>query len=227
VVPEVNADALAGHKGIIACPNCSTILLAVVLGPIHRAFGLRRVVVSTYQAVSGAGRKGMEELNRQTVALLTQRPLERSHFPHPIAFNLIPQIDTFRSDGYTGEEVKLIEETRKILGLPDLAITCTAVRVPVMNGHSESVNLACERPVTPEACREVLAAARGVSVQDDPAGKEYPMPMAASGRDEVFVGRIRKDPSQDNGVDLWLSGDNLRKGAALNSIQIAEVLFAN
>lgn len=224
VVPEVNPEAARSHHGVIANPNCSTIQLVVVLWPIHRAFGLKRVVVSTYQAVSGAGRKAMEELMSQCVALLNQRPLRIERFPHQIAFNVLPQIDVFEEDGSTREEAKVVRESRKILGLPDLRIAATAVRVPVMNGHAESVNVETERPCPPEAVREVLSAAPGVVVHDDPAELAYPMPLLASGRDEVFVGRIRKDGSVANGVALWVCADNLRKGAALNAVQIAELL---
>ncbi len=224
VVPEVNPEAARSHHGVIANPNCSTIQLVVVLWPIHRAFGLKRVVVSTYQAVSGAGRKAMEELMSQCVALLNQRPLRIERFPHQIAFNVLPQIDVFEEDGSTREEAKVVRESRKILGLPDLRIAATAVRVPVMNGHAESVNVETERPCPPEAVREVLSAAPGVVVHDDPAELAYPMPLLASGRDEVFVGRIRKDGSVENGVALWVCADNLRKGAALNAVQIAELL---
>lgn len=224
VVPEVNPDAVRSHRGILANPNCSTIQLVVVLWPIHRAFGLRRVVVSTYQAVSGAGRRAMEELMSQCVALLNQRPVRIEKFPHQIAFNVLPQIDAFEEDGSTREEAKVVRESRKIMGLPDLRIVATAVRVPVMNGHAESVNIETERPCPPEAVREVLSAAPGVAVQDDPAELAYPMPLLASGRDEVFVGRIRKDASVENGVALWSCADNLRKGAALNAVQIAELL---
>ncbi len=224
VVPEVNPEAARRHRGIIANPNCSTIQLVVVLWPIHRAFGLRRVVVSTYQAVSGAGHKAMEELMSQCVALLNQRPVRIEKFPHQIAFNVLPHIDVFEEDGSTREEAKVVRESRKIMGLPDLRIVVTAVRVPVMNGHSEAVYVETERPCSPQAVREVLAAAPGLVVYDDPAEAAYPMPLLASGRDEVFVGRIRRDASVENGVALWVCADNLRKGAALNAVQIAEVL---
>lgn len=224
VVPEVNPEAVRWHRGIIANPNCSTIQLVVVLWPIHQAFGLERVVVSTYQAVSGAGRKAMEELLSQCVALLNQRPLRIEKFPHQIAFNVLPHIDVFEEDGSTREEVKVVRESRKIMGLPNLRIVATAVRVPVMNGHSESVNIELARPATPEDVREVLSKAPGLVVHDDPSEAAYPMPLLASGRDEVFVGRIRRDPSVENGIALWISADNLRKGAALNAIQIAELL---
>lgn len=227
VVPEVNGIASLGHKGIISSPNCSTIPLVLCLGPLHRAFGLKRVIVSTYQAVSGAGRKGGDELVNQCIAKLGQRPLEIKAFPHQIAFNVVPQVEVFRAEdgGYTTEETKIVFETRKILGLPDLKVTATAVRVPVLNGHSESVNVEFETPVTPEAARLVLAAAPGVIVVDNPLEGEYPMPLDATGRDEVLVGRVRRDPTVENGLNLWLSCDNIRKGAALNAVQIAEHLL--
>ncbi|HOU52549.1 MAG TPA: aspartate-semialdehyde dehydrogenase [Myxococcota bacterium] len=228
VVPEVNGEAALSHRGIVSSPNCSTIPLVVCLKPLHEAFGVRRVVVSTYQAVSGAGRRGGEELFRQTVALLNHRPLETEAFPHQIAFNVLPQVETFRpeDEGYTTEEVKIVQESRRILGIPDLRLTATAVRVPVMNGHSESVNVELDRPVSAEEAREVLSRAPGVAVVDDPAGGEYPMPLEATGRDEVLVGRIRRDPTVASGLNLWLACDNLRKGAALNAVQIAEFLWS-
>jgi len=226
VVPEVNPEAIKGHKGIIANPNCSTIQLVAVLWPLHLAFGIERVVVSTYQAVSGAGRMALEELSGQCAALISQRPVEIKAFEHQIAFNVLPQIDVFEDDGYTREETKMIRESRKIMGLPDLRITATAVRVPVMNAHSEAVNVQTLKPVTAQGAREVLSAAPGLKVVDDPKEMEYPMPLSASGRDEVQVGRIRVDPSVENGLDLWVCADNLRKGAALNAVQIAELVVA-
>lgn len=225
VVPEVNPEAAQGHKGIIANPNCSTIQLVVALWPLQQAFGLERVVVSTYQAVSGAGRRAIEELSRQTMALMGQRPVEIEAFPHQIAFNVLPQIDVFGEDGYTREETKLIRESRKIMALPDLRLTATAVRVPVLNAHSESVNVQTLEPVSADEARELLASSPGIKVVDDPSDQDYPMPLAAGGRDEVLVGRIRRDNSVDNGLDLWICADNLRKGAALNTVQIAELLF--
>lgn len=225
VVPEVNPTAAQAHHGIIANPNCSTIQLVVALWPLHQAFGIERIVVSTYQAVSGAGRKAMEELSHQTTSLMSQRPVEIEAFPHQIAFNVLPHIDVFEDDGYTREEMKMIQESRKIMDLADLRITATAARVPVMNGHSESVNLQTVNPVTASDARSILEKAPGLVVVDDPEELDYPMPLSASGRDEVFVGRIRKDPSVENGLDFWICADNLRKGAALNTIQIAELLF--
>jgi aspartate-semialdehyde dehydrogenase len=227
VVPEVNGEAVKAHKGIIASPNCSTIQLVVALWPLHRAFGLKRVVVSTYQAVSGAGQKAVDELLGQVAALLNHRPVEIRALPHQIAFNVLPQVETFRpgDGGFSTEETKLIGESRRILGLPGLRITATCARVPVLNGHSESVNVEFERPATPDAVREALAAAPGVRVVDDPVAGEYPMVLDATGGDDVLVGRVREDASADNACHLWIAGDNLRKGASLNAVQIAELLF--
>lgn len=234
VVPEVNADALAGHQGIIANPNCSTIQLVVALQPLHEAAGLKRVVVASYQAVSGAGKEAVDELLAQTKALLEGKDhFPRERFPHAnakvqhlIAFNMVPQIDVFVEDDYAKEEMKIIRETRKIMGLPHLKITSSTVRVPVINGHSEAVNVEFERPLSAEAARELLTKAPGVIVVDDPAQLSYPMPAQISGRDEVFVGRIRVDRSVPYGINMWVVADNIRKGAATNSIQIAEALIA-
>jgi len=225
VVPEVNKEKAFEHKGIIANPNCSTIQLVVVLWPIYKAFGLKRVIVSTYQAVSGAGKKAMDELISQIVSVLNHRPVSIEKLPHQIAFNLLPHIDAFEENGYTKEEMKLVRETRKITGLHGLCITATCVRVPVLNGHSESVVLDLEEDARPSDIRSVLEKAPGVKVLDDPEEFEYPMPLLISGKDEVFVGRIRKDPCVEKSVSLWICADNLRKGAALNAVQIAEVLL--
>lgn len=227
VVPEVNPGDVAAHKGIIASPNCSTIPLVMVLKPLHQMFGVRRVVVSTYQAVSGAGKRGVDELLGQTIALLNQRPIEVKALPHQIAFNVFPHVEVFREEdeGYSTEEVKLVEESRKILGIPDLRVSATCVRVPVVAGHSESVNIEFEKPVAVDVARSVLAAAPGVRVVDAPGQGEYPMPLDAAGGDEVLVGRIRADRSCESALNLWLSCDNTRKGAALNAVQIAELLF--
>jgi len=227
IVPEVNGPEAFKSDGIIASPNCTTIPLVMVLGPLHRAFGVRRVVVSSYQAVSGAGQKALDEFMGQTVAILNRRPIPLEAFPHQIAFNVIPHIEDFTPEGggYSTEEQKVRDETRKILGLPDLRITATCVRVPVANGHSESVNIEFDRPVTPDLAREVLAGSAGVEVMDVPGESIYPMPLESSGRDEVLVGRIRTDDTVQNGLNLWLSCDNLRKGAALNAVQIAEMYF--
>ena len=232
VVPEVNASALFAEDGeltsrIIANPNCSTILLVVVLAPIAHAFGLERVICSTYQAASGAGQAGMDSL----VEDLRKRFVDGAEgqssadvFGHPLAFNLVPQIDRFVEDGMTGEERKMIYETRKILGQPELAIDATCVRVPVLRSHSESVSLETQRPVSPDELRRVLAAAPGLIVVDDPAERRYPMPRDAEGTDPVLVGRIRQSRVFENGVSLWLSGDQLLKGAALNAVQIGREL---
>jgi len=219
VVPEVNLSAVGASK-IIANPNCSTIQLVVALKPLHEAFGLRRVVVSTYQSVTGTGKNAVDQLYAERQG---QEP-PKQVYPHPIDLNIIPHIDVFQDNGYTKEEMKVVNETRKIMGLPNLRITCTAVRIPVVGGHSESVNIEFERPVTPEAARKVLADAQGIVVQDDPTTNLYPMPRNSHGRNEVFVGRIRRDESLDNGLNLWVVADNLRKGAATNAVQIAQAL---
>ena len=229
VVPEVNADLvrqeLSSKKGfLIANPNCSTIQLVVILKPIHEAFNIKRVVVSTYQSVSGAGKKGIDELSGQVISLFNQQDLKVKQFPHQIAFNCIPQIDVFTENGYTKEEMKVINESRKILGIPQLKITATAVRVPVFNCHAESVNIETELPIDPAQCREVLVKSPGVIVEDSPKDKLYPLNIALTGSDASYVGRIRKDESVENGVNLWVVADNLRKGAALNAVQIAEIV---
>ncbi len=226
IVPEVNPEALemARHNRIIANPNCSTIQLVVALKPLHDAVPIRRVVVSTYQAVSGAGGKGMEELARQTGQLLNAREAEQQVFPARIAFNVIPHIDVFLEDGYTKEERKMMDETRKILD-PSIAVTATTVRVPVFYGHSESVNVTFEGALPAERAREILAESEGICVVDDPASEDYPMPSEAAGSDPVWVGRIRDDASLPNSLQLWVVADNVRKGAALNAVQIAEMLI--
>lgn len=225
VVPEVNAHAL-GQGRLIANPNCTTAILVVALAPLHAAFGLKRVIVSTYQAASGAGAEGMAELERETRRVLVEGEKPRNEvFAHPLAFNVIPQIDSFQPNGYTREEMKVVWESRKILGLPDLPISCTAVRIPTMRVHAEAVTIETERPVTPEAAREVLSRAAGVKVVDEPAAQRYPMPITATGQDDVEAGRIRANPVfGDRGLDLFLCGDQLLKGAALNAVQIAEQL---
>jgi len=226
VVPEVNGEALREHRGIIASPNCSTIQLVMALKPIADAAGLRRVVVSTYQSVSGTGREAMEELRSQSLDVLSGAPPRVKVYTQPIAFNLLPQIDAFGADGYTGEERKLMDETRKILRRPDLAITATAVRVPVFIGHAEAVNLQTDRPMSPEEAREVMAAFPGVILWDDPQTGQWPTPLAVAGTDDVYVGRVRRDLSVENGLALFVVADNLRKGAATNAVQIAERLVA-
>jgi aspartate-semialdehyde dehydrogenase len=227
VVPEVNAKQIANYKtrGIIANPNCSTIQMVVALKPIHDAARIKRVVVSTYQSVSGAGRRAMEELSQQVVALFNGRELKKEKFPYQIAFNCIPHIDVFADSGYTKEELKMINETRKILGEPSLGVTATTVRVPVFCSHSESVNIETEKKLTVADVKALLCEAPGVIVADDPEHNVYPMAIDATGEDAIFVGRIREDNSIPNGLHLWVVADNLRKGAALNAVQIAEILI--
>jgi aspartate-semialdehyde dehydrogenase len=226
VVPEVNPEAVATHKGIIANPNCSTIQMVVALKPIHDAARIKRVVVSTYQSVSGAGQKGMHELWSQTGATVNNETIPSpSKFAHPIAFNCLPQIDDFLPNGYTKEEMKMIMETRKIMGDDSIDVCPTCVRVPVLHSHSESIFVETERPVTPEEARDLWSNAPGVTVLDDPGQLIYPLAASAKGRDDVFVGRIRQDLHNPNALLFWCVSDNLRKGAALNAIQIAEELL--
>ncbi len=224
VIPEVNPEAIASHRGIIASPNCSTTQMVMALKPLHDAARVRRVVVSTYQAVSGAGLAATRELEQATAAWLAAEPEPRQIFPHPIAANLIPQIGSPRSGGVTSEEQKMMLETRKILGDDAIGVCATCVRVPVAHGHSESIVVETERPLSAEMARRLLAAAPGIVVDDDLAAKRYPTPRACSGRDEVFVGRIREDESAPNSLAFWCVSDNLRKGAATNAVQIAEHL---
>lgn len=224
VVPEVNPDALKGQQGIIANPNCSTIQMVVVLKPIMDVAGLERVVVSTYQAVSGTGQKGIEELERQVRDLFNGRDSEIKVYPHRIAFNVLPHIDVFLDNEYTKEEMKMVNETRKILSDPDLRVTATCARVPVFYGHSESVNIETKKKLSPKECRAILSQAPGVQVVDNPGANLYPLAIDAAGEDETFVGRIREDESIENGLNMWIAADNLRKGAALNAVQIAEAL---
>jgi len=219
VVPEVNRGVAFKNAGIIANPNCSTIQLVVVLKPLHDLFKIKRVVVSTYQSVTGAGQKGLDQLTDE----LANRELRAKKFPHPIAYNALPHIDVFLDDGYSKEEWKMMKETTKILGEP-IKLTATTVRVPVMGGHSESVNIEFEKPCSVEEVRNTLSKASGVIVQDDPKKNIYPMPILAKDQDEVFVGRIRKDSTVNSGINLWIVADNVRKGAATNAVQIAEVL---
>ena len=227
VVPEVNSKEIANYKtrGIIANPNCSTIQMVVALKPIHDAARIKRVVVSTYQSVSGAGRKAMDELSQQVAALFNGRELKKEKFPHQIAFNCIPHIDVFMESGYTKEEWKMIHETRKILGEPNLPMTATTVRVPVFLSHSESVNVETYVKLSAAETKRILREAPGVIVSDDPRDNVYPMPVEAAGKDATYVGRIREDDSVANGLNLWVVSDNLRKGAALNAVQIAEILI--
>jgi aspartate-semialdehyde dehydrogenase len=227
VVTEVNPDALDDHRGVVANPNCSTMQMVMALKPIHDQAGIERIVVSTYQSTSGTGQRAVEELHDQTRAVIEADEVEASVYPHQIAFNVLPQVETFKDgDDYTTEERKMMAETRKILGDGSLRISATCVRVPVYNAHSESVNVQTRDDLSPERCREVLSAFPGVVVVDDPGAGRYPMPIDAAGRDEVFVGRIRRDPSQERCLNLWVVSDNLRKGAATNAVQIAELLLA-
>lgn len=227
VVPEVNPHAIGMYRdrGIIANPNCSTIQMVVALKPIHDVAKIKRVVVSTYQAVSGTGKKAIEELIEQTKALLNGREPEVKVYPHRIAFNCLPHIDVFLENGYTKEEMKMVYETKKIFEDPTIAITATTVRVPVIYGHSESVNIETEKKITASEVRRILSQASGVTVVDDVKGNKYPLPIEAAGKDDTFVGRIREDESIENGINMWIVSDNVRKGAALNAIQIAEILI--
>jgi aspartate-semialdehyde dehydrogenase len=227
VVPEINPEALKGHQGFIANPNCSTIIALMPLAPLHKAAKVRRIVASTYQAVSGTGAPAVRELEAQAKAWAAAQPLPREVYPHQILFNVIPSVGSFKdASGETTEEVKMRKETHKILGDSSIRIGNTCVRVPVLNGHSIAINAEFEKPITPEQARELLRTAPGVKLVDDPAKALYPMPINASGCYDVEVGRIRKDQSVDNGLVLWCSGDNIWKGAAQNAIQIAEVLIA-
>jgi aspartate-semialdehyde dehydrogenase len=226
VVAEVNPDAIASHKGIVANPNCSTMQMVVALKPLDDAAGIERLVISTYQSVSGTGQKAVAELIDQAHMLLhEQEPEPPSVYPHRIAFNVLPQVEKFKDgDDYTTEERKMMAETRKILGREDIGISATCARVPVLVGHSESVNVQTREPLSPEQCRELLSSAPGVVVADDPADGIYPLAIDVEGRDDVLVGRIRRDPSHDRCLNLWIVGDNLRKGAATNAVQLAELL---
>ncbi len=222
VVPEINAHALENHKGIIANPNCSTAIALMGLYPLHKAFGLKRFFASTYQAVSGTGAAAMEELKKQVVAWAEGKPLEHSVYPYQIAFNVLPHVDVFLDDGYTKEEMKMLNEGRKIMELPSLVCTCTCVRVPVFRAHSISIDAEFEKPVDVEAARRAIAEFSGAEVRDDPANKIYPMPLDYQNKVKCGVGRIRKNTAFENGLALWVCGDQLWKGAALNAIQIAE-----
>jgi aspartate-semialdehyde dehydrogenase len=228
VVSQVNPGDLEWHEGIIANPNCSTMQLVPVLMALRDAVGLDRVVVDTYQSVSGTGADALAELEGQVRAHVAGEPKVASVYPHPIAFNALPEIDVFLDNGYTKEEWKVVAESRKILHLPDLRLSCTAVRIPVFVSHSEAVHVETTRPVTPDTARALFAAVPGVVVQDDPAGHEYPLATTAAGKDEIFVGRVRQDPSVEGGrgLALWVVSDNLRKGAATNAVEIAEALVA-
>ncbi|HIE64522.1 MAG: aspartate-semialdehyde dehydrogenase [Nitrospira sp.] len=225
VVPEVNGDVIFTHRGIIANPNCSTAQLVVPLKPLHDAAKIRRVVVTTFQSVSGSGKEAMSELMEQTKAVLSFKEVECHVYPQQIAFNCIVNWDCDPETGYTEEETKIIEETKKIMGEPSLQVTATTIRVPVFRSHGESVNIETERELDPNEARALLSAAPGITVFDDPSRKIYPTPLDTVGQDNVYVGRIRKDRSVTNGLHLWVVADNLRKGAALNAVQIAEKLI--
>jgi len=227
VISEVNPEALDGHSGIVANPNCTTMQMLVALAPIHRGVGLERIILSSYQSVSGTGRNAISELNTQAADVLAGRETKAEVYPHQIAFNVVPQVETFSDgDDYTTEERKVMAETRKILSLGgEVGISATCARVPVIAGHSESVNIQTRDDLTPEDCRELLASAPGVVVIDKPGDGLYPTALDAAGRDEVLVGRIRRDPSHERCLNLWIVGDNLRKGAATNAVQVAELLI--
>lgn len=226
VVPEVNPRDAVRHQGIIANPNCSTIQMVVALKPLHDAVTITRIVVTTFQSVSGTGKEAMEELLSECKALLSFKEADPKVYPYQIAFNCLPQIDDFVSTGYTKEEMKMVHETRKIMGDQSIRVTATTVRVPVYVGHSEAVNIETAKKLTANEARALLSEAPGVRVYDDPAHNIYPMPLEVAGKDDVFVGRIREDESIANGLNLWVVADNLRKGAALNAVQIAELLIA-
>lgn len=225
VVPEINPEDIQRHKGIIANPNCSTIQMVVALNPIHKVNPIKRIVVSTYQSVSGTGSAAIEELSNQSKMILEGRSVVPHVYPHQIGFNLLPEIDVFLDNGYTREEWKMVEETRKIMHAPDIAVSATCVRVPVFISHSEAVHIELTYPMSPEEARQILSQAPGVKLQDDTAISLYPMPWAAAGTDDTYVGRIRRDASHPNGLVMWVVADNVRKGAALNAIQIAEVML--
>lgn len=227
IVPEVNPEAIENHRGIISSPNCSTTQMVVALAPLHRAARVRRVVVSTYQATSGAGLAGIDELRTATRTSLDGGTVKAETFQHPIAFNLIPQIGSHKYEGYTSEEMKMVYETRKIMGDDSIQVCPTCVRVPVAVGHSESILVETERPLSVEEARQLLSDAEGITVIDDLGDRRYPMPVDCEGRDDVLVGRIRKDISNGHGIAFWCVSDNLRKGAATNAVQIAELLVRN
>ncbi len=222
VVPEVNGADLADHRGIVSTPNCSTTQLVMALKPLDDANPIARAVVDTYQSVSGTGAAAMDELRSQSGEILDGGAVQPSQYPHQIAFNVLPQVETFLDNGYTTEEMKMVDETRKIMHRPDLPVSATCARVPVMVSHSEAVHVEFEQPMTPGEVSEILSDAPGVEVVDEPQSAIYPMPIGAEGRDPVYVGRIRQDVSHPNGIAMWIVSDNLRKGAALNAVQIAE-----
>jgi aspartate-semialdehyde dehydrogenase len=225
VVPEINPEAAQQHQGIIANPNCTTILMGVAIYPLHKVQPLQRIVVSTYQSASGAGARAMEEVKQQTQAILAGEAPSTESFPYPLAFNLFPHNTPIDENGYCEEEMKMVNETRKIFGEPDLRVSATCVRVPVLRAHSEAVNLEFSQPFEPAQAKQILSTAPGVTIVEDWENNYFPMPMDATGKDPVLVGRIRRDISQANGLELWLCGDQIRKGAALNAVQIAELLW--
>lgn len=224
VVPEINNHDLQWHKGIIANPNCSTIQMVIALKPLHDAAKIRRIVITTFQSVSGTGQKAIDELMKQTTDLLNFREAQCNVYPYQIAFNVIPHIDAFMENGYTKEEMKMVNETKKILGDDSMRITATTVRVPVFRGHSESVNIETEKKLTAKEVRTILSRSPGIIVFDAPDKNVYPIPIDVAGKDDTYVGRIREDESIENGINMWIVADNLRKGAALNAVQIAEKL---
>lgn len=221
VVPEINGNQLTNEDKIIANPNCSTIQMVLVLAPLHSEYGLKRVVVSTYQSVTGTGKAAVDQLMAERAGLDCEKV-----YPHKIDMNVLPHIDVFQENGYTKEEMKMINETKKILGNDDIAVTATTVRIPVVGGHSESVNIEMKSDFDMEDIRSILSKAEGIEIVDNPGENEYPMPLDVQGRDEVFVGRIRRDESLNNSINLWIVADNLRKGAATNAVQIVELLQA-
>ena len=224
VVPEVNPEDIKKHKGIIANPNCSTIQMVVVLSPLHKVNPIKRITVATYQSVSGTGLAAVDELIGQSKLVLDGKKAAPKVYPYQIAFNVLPEIDVFLENGYTKEEWKMVEETHKIMHAPGIAVSATCVRVPVVIGHSEAVQVEFSRPMSPAEAKSILSKAPGVTVMDDPSKRVYPYPVMVAGQDDVYVGRIRKDASHPNGLVLWIVGDNIRKGAALNAVQIAEKL---
>jgi aspartate-semialdehyde dehydrogenase len=225
VVPEINPEDIKWHKGIIANPNCSTIQMVMVLYPLHKVNPIKRIIVDTYQSVSGTGAAAIEELTTQARQVLDGQNTVPHVYPHQIAFNILPEIDVFLDNGYTKEEWKMVEETRKIMQAPDVAVSATCARVPVFTGHSEAVNVEFSQPMSPDEARHILTQAPGVKVLDDPVISLYPQAWSAAGTDEVFVGRIRRDASNPKGLVMWIVADNVRKGAALNAIQIAEEMI--
>jgi aspartate-semialdehyde dehydrogenase len=225
VIPEVNPEAAAGHRGIIANPNCTTILMAMAVYPLHQVQPIQRIVAATYQSASGAGARAMLEVENQTRDILDGKPPKPEIFPYPLAFNLFPHNTPIGENGYCEEEMKMVNETRKIFGTPDLRVSATCIRVPVLRAHSEAINLEFAQPFDPDKARSILANAPGVKLVEDWQANYFPMPIDASGKDEVLVGRIRQDISHPNGLELWLCGDQIRKGAALNAVQIAELLI--